>query len=138
MTWINDKLNKEFGIPKTGYDVSYRYLHMSRQMGKTTTLIQSLPDNEPCFVIVHNTEIKRDMSDKITKTRPNVKVNIIVAKTLRELYEKMNEFAELEFIPKKKNIFVDNCVWDCIYMDMIRNFHNDPTKNPLHISEDDE
>ena len=57
-------------------DLIDKWEETQRQTGRTTDLIDSLP-NEHCTVVVHNTNMKKHFLDMVRKLRPELKLSNI-------------------------------------------------------------
>jgi len=101
------------GPIETPYEFANYCVHLGRQLGKTTTLAEILP-NEPCVVLVHRLDMSESIKRTIRELRPdydltNIKfVNYNMPDQLRGL---------------SRPIYVDNAVLDIIQTEYVRNLN---------------
>lgn len=114
----NEYLNKVIGKPITGIDVSYRSIDLGRQRGKTSALIDALPEDRPCVVVTGSTHVALDIKRRLENERPSVNAKFVVCKSLDETFSKLKE--NTKFVP----VFVDNQFWEEIVLrDIMKKFH---------------
>lgn len=106
-----------FGEPKTPDQVADFYVFAARKSGRTTTMINALPD-EPCAIVVHSYTFGKALLDIIKRNRPNYNHKNIRFITQKKINDEPNTLAGLN-IP----IYVDNAVIDVLAGEYVDNLN---------------
>lgn len=117
----HDYFNLYHGIPSTGYEVACRYVDLGRRTGKTTMMVNSIPDG-PCVIVTVSYEWKTWILDYLRKNRPEYddrNIKVIVAKTIWDVEEQLRG--------NKDPVFFDNAFFDNLTYQVIGDFYK---RNP--------
>lgn len=82
-------------------------IELRRDTGLTRALVQALPANEPCIVVVHTSAMKEHLRQMVRDLRPDVepRLRIVVVGHLRDVDQL-----------RGTRFYVDHAVWDCAPM----------------------
>lgn len=106
------------------------HIHMSRQTGKTRTMLANLP-NSRCIIIVHRLNYGRDLLRTLVMMRPNYDRKNIIFVSYNELAEAKfdrTRINRLRGYPTDLPIFVDSAVLDEVQYDFIKQINWSPYK----------
>lgn len=116
ITWLNEMLGK----PKSAAELSKRYIDLGRQTGKSTLLIEALPD-APCIVACHSYDMSKIIMRRIHEIRPQYdlkQITFVIAfgdDIMAKLATKLRGLTG--------EVFVDNAIWDIYLQQEMVRFH---------------